>query len=66
MDGLTTKEAFEKLLKERNFHKGIEGLSPDAARQLRMLYKQGRVKIDKMEDILTKAGKVVIQEKLWI
>jgi hypothetical protein len=65
MDGLTTKEAFEKLINERNFHQGIEGLTPESARMLRSNFKKGKVSLDRMEEILTKGGKIVIQEKLW-
>jgi hypothetical protein len=52
MDGLTTKEAFEKLINERNFHQGIEGLTPESARMLRSNFKKGKVSLDRMEEIM--------------
>jgi uncharacterized lipoprotein YehR (DUF1307 family) len=61
----TTREAFEKLISERNWHTKIEGLKPETGRTLKNSFKTGKITIDKMEDLLTKAGFTVIQEKLW-
>ncbi|MBS7565084.1 hypothetical protein KHS38_11775 [Mucilaginibacter sp. Bleaf8] len=65
MDGLTTKEAFKKLIDERGFHKKIPGLSESTGRSLRKYFNDGKITIDRMEEILLKAGFNVIQEKLW-
>jgi hypothetical protein len=66
MEGLTTKEAFGRLISERNFHQHIEGLSSDAARQLRLNFKKGKVTLDRMEELLIKGKAKIIQEKLWL
>jgi hypothetical protein len=48
MEGLTTKQAFEKLINERNFHQKFEGLNPYAATQLRSYFKKGKVSLNRI------------------
>jgi hypothetical protein len=65
MEGKTTKQMFQELTDERNWHQNIDGLNPASARRLKSDSKNGKVSTDKMEEILTKAGCNVLQEKLW-
>ena len=62
---MTTKEAFGRLVSERNWHKDIEGLNPNQARVLKTYFKNDTILVDTMEKILIKAGFTVEQEKLW-
>ena len=62
---MTTREAFKHLISERGFYKKVEGLSESNARQIRKNFQEGKITIDKMEEILEKAGFKVKQEKLW-
>lgn len=62
---MTTKEAFAKLVSERNWHKKIPDLNPNQARVLKSYFKAGTILTDTMEGILIKAGFTVKQEKLW-
>ncbi len=61
----TTKQMFEKLTNERNWHQTIEGLNPASARRLGSDVKNGKVATDKIEEILLKAGCNVRLKKLW-
>jgi hypothetical protein len=65
MEELTTKEAFKKLIDERGFYKRVQGLNESTARSLKKYFNEGKLTIDKMEDVLEKAGGIVVQEKLW-
>lgn len=62
---MTTREAFKKLISERNWHTKIEGLKPETGRSLKKSFNDGKITIDKMEEVLSKAGYEVVQEKLW-
>jgi hypothetical protein len=62
---MTTKEAFEALIKKKNWHKGL-GITATAAYSLAGRFRDGeKISTDKIEDLLEKAGGKVIQEKLW-
>lgn len=56
---------FDLLTSERNWHIQIPELNPASARRLKSEAKAGKVSEAKMEEILTKAGKIVLQVKLW-
>jgi flagellar basal body rod protein FlgG len=60
----TTKEAVEMLISKRAWYKPL-GLPEGTGRALAARYKSGEMTIDKMEELLTKAGLPVLQEKLW-
>lgn len=61
----TTKEAFCDLIEIRGIHNHL-GVSSGMVRSFRDKIKTGKgISIDKMEEMLTKAGYKVIQEKLW-
>lgn len=61
---MTTKEAFEQLIHTRAWYKDL-GISEPAAGALKNNFAKGKVTIDKMEEVLLKAGFTVKQEKLW-
>jgi len=61
---MTTKEAFAQLVSERGWHKNL-GISDSAAWSVKNHFKSGVITIDKMEELLEKAGFRVKQEKLW-
>jgi hypothetical protein len=61
---MTTKVAFEKVLSQRGIHHRL-GLEQNTVATLRRNYKEGKVSLNKMEEILLKAGLEVVQEKLW-
>lgn len=55
---MTTKEAFTKLLESPDVIKGLD-INPSTVRTLRQRLKEGKgISIEKMEDILIKAGAV--------
>jgi hypothetical protein len=62
---MTTKEAFKDLISKRKWYADL-GLSETAAWSLAKRINDGKdVSLDKMEELLEKAGYKVIQEKLW-
>lgn len=61
---MTTREAFEQLTKQRGWYKEL-GIPEGTASALKNHYKTGKISLDKMEEILEKAGFKVVQEKLW-
>lgn len=61
---MTTKEAFEKLTSERAWYKGL-GFERVTASSYVNRFKEGKLSIEKMEEILEKAGYVVVVEKKW-
>lgn len=61
---MTTREAFEQLIRQRAWYKDLE-ISEPAAGALKDNFKKGKITIDKMEEVLVKAGFTVKQEKLW-
>lgn len=61
---MTTKEAFEQLIARRAWHKDLD-ITDSSAWSIKNNFKKGLVTIDKMEEVLMKAGFTVKQEKLW-
>ena len=61
---MKTREAFEQLIMHRGWHKELD-ISDSTAWSLKHNFNKGTITIDKMEEVLTKAGYIVIQEKLW-
>lgn len=64
-----TQQAFLKMLEEKNIHVKLGVAQPTAANWKRILVtgdtSNGRVSIDKMEEMLLKAGASVVVEKVW-
>jgi len=61
---MTTREAFAQLVERRGWHKNL-GISDNAAWSAKNHFQKGNITIDKMEELLEKAGFTVLQEKLW-
>jgi hypothetical protein len=63
-----TKEAFIEMLKMENVHKVLGLSAPTVSNWRRALKGKGNMKptIDKMEEMLTKYGAVVANEKSWL
>lgn len=61
---MTTKEAFEKLISERGWYADL-GLGDSTARSYAKRFRENKLPVEKIEDILEKAGYSVVQEKLW-
>lgn len=61
---MTTREAFEQLTKQRGWYKELD-IPEGTASALKNHFKTGKITIDKMEEILERAGYRVIQEKKW-
>jgi glutamate synthase domain-containing protein 1 len=60
-----TKQAFEMMLQERGIYKKL-GVDTSTVANWKTYLKQGKsISLDKMEEMLTKAGATVAQEKLW-
>lgn len=61
---MTTKEAFEELINQRAWYKDL-GIPETTATNLKYNFGLGKVSIEKMEEILEKAGYKVVHEKVW-
>lgn len=62
---MTTLEAFKELIAKRNWYQDLD-IKKEAAWSLAKRVNDGeRVSIEKMEDLLEKAGFKVVQEKEW-
>ena len=62
---MTTRKAFEKMINVRGIHEKL-GISSDKVRNYRARLKSDQViSLDLMEELLQKAGWVVVQEKQW-
>ncbi|MGB4776424.1 MAG: hypothetical protein WBP45_14705 [Daejeonella sp.] len=61
---MNTKQAFTELTSERNWYKPLNIHFSTAAGYI-IRFKRGELSTDKIEEILTKAGYIVKQEKLW-
>jgi hypothetical protein len=65
MDVTGSRQAFEALLQERGIYKRL-GVSMATVSNWRAYLKAGNsISIEKMEEILEKAGATVVQEKVW-
>lgn len=61
---MTTKEAFAQLVSQRGWHNDL-GISDNTAWSANKNFKIGKLSIERMEELLEKAGFTVKQEKLW-
>lgn len=62
---MTTKEAFTQLINTDNWHEKA-GINYNTARTLKKRFLDGKlISLEKMEEILEKAGYKVVQEKKW-
>lgn len=61
---MTTKQAFEQLTSKRGWYKDLDMPEPEAS-SIKNRYKTGKLSIEKMEEVITRAGYKVIQEKKW-
>ena len=60
-----TREAFEALISERGIYKKL-GVDRSTVAGWKIYLKDGKsISLDKMEEMLLKAGAVVVQEKVW-
>lgn len=64
MEQLTTKQAFEQVIQDNKLMKKL-GINYNTVKTWRLRLQDGHMTIDKMEEIITKAGFSVVQEKLW-
>ena len=62
--GKTTSEAFKELVGKRSWYKDT-AITEQQATNYKARFKDGSLTIDKMEEVLLKCGKKVVQEKLW-
>jgi hypothetical protein len=61
---LTTKDAFSALISQRAWYKSAD-IPESQASTLANRFKNGKVSLDKIEEILEKCGYKVLQEKMW-
>jgi len=61
---MTTIEAFENLISKKGWYSTL-GIPDNTARSYSKRYKDGKLPIEKIEEILGKAGYKVVQEKIW-
>lgn len=65
MKGKNTDELFFEVIHQRAIHKKIE-MTSDAVRAIRSRIKKGEtVSEDLKSNVLSKAGYVIVQERLW-
>lgn len=61
----STRAAFEAMLQERGVYKRL-GVDTSTVANWKIYLKQGKsISLDKMEEMLIKAGATVAQEKVW-
>jgi transposase len=60
-----TKEAFLELISQRGIYKRLDVSRSTVAGWKRRLAEGELLSLDKMEEILTKAGAKVVHEKIW-
>lgn len=61
---MTTKEAFTQLTHKRGWYKDCD-IPYTTANNLTKRFKENNLSQEKMDEVLTKAGFTVKQEKLW-
>lgn len=61
---MTTREAFESLISKKGWYIDLE-IGDSTGRSYSKRYRDGVLAIEKIEEILRKAGYTVKQEKLW-
>ncbi len=61
---MTTHDAFQDLTSKRGWYKAI-GITEKAASSAKTAFKNGKITLDKMEEVLSKAGYKVLTEKTW-
>jgi len=63
---MTTLEAFGQMINTRGIYKTLE-MNESTVRNFRIRFKKNPdlIKLSTMEEMLEKAGWVVVQEKLW-
>jgi hypothetical protein len=61
-----TKQAFEALIQERGVYKKLE-VDRRTVAGWKIYLREGKsISLDKMEEMLIKAGAAVVQEKVWM
>lgn len=61
---MTTKEAFEKITSEPRWYRQL-GYTDSNGKVIDKRYRDGKLSIEKIEEVITKAGYTVKQEKTW-
>lgn len=61
---MTTNEAFKKIIEDKKTLDSI-GINESTGRSLRKRFVEGKLSIEKIEEILVKTGFKIVQEKLW-
>jgi len=61
---MTTKEAFQQLIRQRAWYKTF-GITEPAASNYANRFRSGKLPTDKMEEVLLKCGYKVVSEKQW-
>lgn len=61
---MTTKQVFEEIISKRAWYKDL-GYTEAKGSSLANRFRNNKLSIDKMEEVITKAGYQVVQEKRW-
>lgn len=61
---MTTEEVFEKIISKRGWYHDL-GYTYSNGSSIAKRYKDGKLSLDKIEEVILKAGYTVKQEKLW-
>lgn len=61
---MTTKETFKAIISRRGWYQDID-IPVNTAKSLAKRFRENQLSLDKIEEIIQKAGYTVKQEKLW-
>lgn len=61
---MTTNEVFEEIISKRAWYHDL-GIEPSNGKSIAKRYRDGKLTLDKIEEVIKKAGYNVKQEKLW-
>lgn len=61
---MTTNQVFETIISQRAWYKEL-GFTASNGNTIANRYREGKLSIDKIEEIIRKAGYSVKQEKTW-
>lgn len=62
---MTTKEAFSQLISRRGWYKNLGIPEPSASTMAKRFRDGSSISMDKIEEVLQKAGYHIVQERLW-
>lgn len=61
---MTTKETFKAIISRRGWYQDLD-IPVNTAKSLAKRFRDNQLSLDKIEEIIQKAGYTVKQEKLW-